>query len=243
MTRFSRTVLGIAALVASGGAAASVQFSDWQAEGIEPLVSTAARENRLMLVVITQPDWCPPCIRLERDLLGNPEATDIAELTRDWTAIEVLGYDSPGAEFLAEQGLRFHGTPTTLLLKPASADAPLGEATVLTSINGFPEDYTDTLRRAAGGFDQVLAAQQAMRDAPTLENYRTLGRAYIDQGSVISARRVYRSMLMRTDLEAASASSVSAWSFSTRWNTSLTSSNSISRRSSASRSVRMSMDR
>lgn len=187
-------------LAVSLQAGAAVKFADWSGDNIAELLAGTAAADSFVMVVITQPDWCPNCIRLDNRLLRNPEATGIAELTADWTVLEVLGYDEPDATFLADQGLGFLGTPTTLLLKPAEGDARLGDARQVAAIVGLPDDYLDQLARAATGHDAIAAAQAGFRERNDAASMRALADAYLSAGDADAARRVFQSLLLREEL-------------------------------------------
>ena len=183
-------------------ASAAVEFTPWTPETIDDVMTQAVENDQPVMVVITQPDWCPACIVLDRSLLRNPEAVEIAALTREWQVLEVYGYDAPGAAFLESQGLSFVGTPTTLLLRPGKNDRRLGEARQMVAIAGVPEDYVDRLRAAAGGHDRIAAAQARVRSAQDTEAWLELARAYLEAGDADAARRAYRSVLLRPGLPA-----------------------------------------
>jgi len=187
-------------LAAALPASAAVRFADWSADNIGELLAGTAAADSFVMVVITQPDWCPNCIRLDNRLLRNPEATAIAELTADWTVLEVLGYDEPDATFLADQGLGFLGTPTTLLLKPAEGDARLGEARRVAAIVGLPDDYLEQLTRASAGYDAIAQAQARFRESNDAASMRALADAYLMAGDADAARRVFQSLLLRETL-------------------------------------------
>ena len=196
--------LVIAAIFGLGSASASaaVRFAEWTPETIEPVIREAAADQSYIMVVITQPDWCPGCIKLDNELLRNPGADGIAALTADWQVLEVLGYDEPDASFLAAQGLGFLGTPTTLLLRPAPGDARLGDARQVAAIVGYPDDYEEQLRRAAEGHDAIVEAQAAGRDRNDIEALEALAQAYLAAGRADPARRVFQSLLLRDELTA-----------------------------------------
>jgi tetratricopeptide (TPR) repeat protein len=181
---------------------ATVQFTEWSPQNVDELLAEASGRDRLVMVVITQPDWYPGCIQLDREVLRNPDARAAADLTRDWTVLEVYGYDAPGARFLEEQGLRFLGTPTTLLLRPGRDTRRLGEARQLLALAGYPEDYLERLRRASEGHDATAAAQAAIRDSGSAEAWHGLALASLQAGNAEAARRAYASLLMRDDLPA-----------------------------------------
>ncbi len=195
----SLTCLAVLSL-AAGAAGAAVEFAEWTPESVDQVIARAAEEDQPVMVVITQPDWCPGCIVLDRTLLRNPAAQDIATLTRDWQVLEVFGYDAPGAAFLEAQGLSFVGTPTTLLLRPEAGDRRLGEARQLVAIAGVPEDYVERLRAAAEGHDRIAAAQARVRSSQDTEAWLELARAWLEAGDAEAARRAYRSVLLRPGL-------------------------------------------
>jgi hypothetical protein len=183
-------------------AGAAVRFSQWSPDSVDNLLRDTAEAEQFLMVVITQPDWCPGCIELDRSLLRNPEAGQIAALTRDWVVIEVLGYDEPGASLLADQQLGFLGTPTTLLLKPGTSDQRLGDATQMAAIVGVPEDYVEQLERAAAGHGVIAEAQARVREHNDADSLRALADAYLAAGDAMAARRVFQSLLLREELSA-----------------------------------------
>lgn len=191
------------ALILAAGAApatAAVRFAEWTPESIDAVIAEAAAAESYIMVVITQPDWCPGCIKLDNELLRNPAATGIGELTADWRVLEILGYDEPDASFLAAQGLGFLGTPTTLLLRPAAGDRRLGDARQVAAIVGYPDDYEEQLRRAAAGHDEIVAAQAAVRERNDVAALEALAQAYLAAGQADPARRVFQSLLLREEL-------------------------------------------
>jgi tetratricopeptide (TPR) repeat protein len=196
-----RVVVSLAAmLLLTGPAAGAVRFAEWSGEGMEALLAEAAAGEKLIMVVITQPDWCPGCIELDRELLRNPGASELAELTRDWVVLEMMGYDEPDASIIAAQGLGFLGTPTTLLLSPRSGDRTLGESRQVAAIVGFPDDYLARLERAAEGHDAIAEAQARLRERNDVESLQGLARAFLTAGNAAAARRVFQSLLLREEL-------------------------------------------
>jgi hypothetical protein len=192
-------ILGLSVLL-GGPAAGAVRFADWSGESLAALLAEAAVREQLMMVVITQPDWCPGCIALDRELLRNPAATRVAELTRDWVVLEMMGYDEPDASVIAAQGIGFLGTPTTLLLSPRAGDRRLADARQVAAIVGFPDDFLERLERSAAGFDAIAEAQAQVREHNDVASLKTLAEAFLAAGDAGAARRVFQSLLMREEL-------------------------------------------
>mgnify|MGYP001360767330 CR=1 FL=1 len=165
--------------LSSSPAGAAVRFADWKPDTIDAVIAQAAAKDGYVMVVITQPDWCPGCIKLDRELLRNPEAEGIAALTTDWQVL---------------------GTPTTLLLRPQQGDARLGDARQVAAIVGYPDDYEYQLRQAAEGYDAVVAAQAAVRERNDVAALEALAQAYLAAGQADAARRVFQSLLLREEL-------------------------------------------
>jgi tetratricopeptide (TPR) repeat protein len=193
-------VLLVSLLLLAVPAQAAVRFADWSGESLAAMLAEAAENEALVMVVITQPDWCPGCIALDRELLRNEAAEDVATLTRDWLVLEMMGYDEPDASVIAAQGLSFLGTPTTLLLSPRAGNRRLGEARQVAAIVGFPDDYLEQLKRAAAGHDAIAAAQARLREHNDVESLQELAQAYLAAGDAAAARRVFRSLLLRDEL-------------------------------------------
>jgi len=181
-------------------AAGAVRFADWSDGRLESLLTEAAAGEKFIMVVITQPDWCPGCIELDRTLLRNPAAGEIAALTEDWLVLEMMGYDQPDAGVIAAQGLGFLGTPTTLLLSPRAGDLRLGESRQVAAIVGFPDDYLARLERAAAGHDAIAEAQARLREHNDVASLQGLAHAFLSAGDAAAARRVFQSLLLREEL-------------------------------------------
>lgn len=181
-------------------ASAAVRFAEWSPDSIGGILAEAAADDTLIMLVLTQPDWCPGCIQLDRELLRNPDAAEMAQLTRDWVVLEILAYDEPDASFLAAQGVGFLGTPTTLLLSPRPTDTRLGDARQVAAIVGYPEDYLAQLSAAAAGHDAIATAQAQLRERNDVESLQNLARAYLAAGDAEAGRRVFQSLLMRPEL-------------------------------------------
>lgn len=169
MTRACSSRVAAAGLVALGLTAvapAAVTFHPWQDTSLSQVVDQASRTKKLVVLVVTQPDWCPPCIRLDQRWLTNAGDTAVRDATKDALVLEVWGYDAAGAELLRRQEVRFQGTPTTHVFRPEHPGEPLGRAALLGSIVGAPDDYPAQLARIMGGHDPVADAKAEVEAAP-----------------------------------------------------------------------------
>ncbi len=151
------------ALVLALPATAAVEWTHWHDSSFQAAVDQAAREKKLVALVVTQPDWCPPCIRLNAKWLNNAEDEVVSPMLKDAVLLEVLGYDPPGAALLKSQGIRFQGTPSLLVYRPSVPGATLGQAQLVGSIVGAPADYPERLRIIVGGHDPVAAVRARLR--------------------------------------------------------------------------------
>ncbi|MEM7249368.1 MAG: tetratricopeptide repeat protein [Acidobacteriota bacterium] len=142
---------------------ARVSWHDWDDRGLQAAIDTAASERKLLMMVVTQPDWCPPCIRLNDRFLENPKAKSIADLTRDMLVLEIHGHDPTGHGLLKRQGVRFTGTPTTMVFKPRRKRQTLARAELLGTIVGAPDDFAERLAKIASGHDPVAELETAIR--------------------------------------------------------------------------------
>ncbi len=192
-------ISGLALWLATAGA--EVTFTDWDEASLGRLIKAAGEDGQVIMLVISQNDWCPDCIRLDRDLLSNPDASAIRNLSRDWLVLDVPGYDARGASVLAAHAVQFLGTPTTFILKARPDTRRLGDARVIGSIVGYTDDYMGRLEAVAAGFDALATAQTAMRESGTTNDYLTLARVYVEQGDRTNALRAFGSLLYRDDLE------------------------------------------
>ncbi len=197
------------------GALASVRFTDWRSESLASVADRAARERVPVVLIVTQPDWCPPCIVLDRKWLKNPDDRVVADLTKDAIVLEAHGYDRPDADILRKHGIQFRGTPTTFVFAPRSEGELLGRAPLLGSVLGAPEDFPDQLARLIAGDDAVGDLERAIERAPDADR---VGRAklMLQLGDLLAARgdgpgayltyrrvrRLHESGLSREDREA-----------------------------------------
>ena len=169
-----RSILAAVLLLAIAlPARAAIEWHEWRDTGFQAAVDQAAREKRLVALVVTQPDWCPPCIRLNAKWLQNPEDREVSPLLAGAMMLEVLGYDPPGAALLERQGVRFQGTPSLLVFRPSVPGRRLGDAELLGSVVGAPADYAERLSVIVRGQDPVAGFEAKLRsERRTLERAR-----------------------------------------------------------------------
>lgn len=187
--------VALAALVSCVPAQGAVQWRAWKDGAFQEAVDEAVRARKLVVLVVSQPDWCPPCIRLNQRWLANPADEVVAGLTKDALVMEVWAYDSAGADLLRRQDIRFQGTPTTFVIRPLKAGAPLGAGDVVGSIVGAPDDFPERLGRLLEGHDPVREARLAARQGSPLERGAAelaLAQLLAARGAADEAERVLR---------------------------------------------------
>ena len=195
-----RFLAAVLVLCAPQAARASVDWQPWTLSNFQSHVDRAAREKRLVLLVVSQPDWCPPCIKLDRNWLKNGAETKVAGLTSKMIALEVHGYDQPGAALLKDQDVRFQGTPTTYLFRPETPGESLGEARLLGAIVGAPDDFPARLAKLTDGSDGLAAAKSAVASASTPLAKATalldLARVHVARGEAPEADLAYEQAIV-----------------------------------------------
>jgi hypothetical protein len=156
MNQMTRALLALVALLGlSGDAAAACRFEDWRGATLQDVTDRAAREKRLVVLVVSQPDWCPPCIRLDRKWLKNAQDTEVSTITKDAIVLEANGYDEPDASILRRHRIAFRGTPTTYVFAPSAEHRLLGDAPLRGSIIGAPDDFPARLASIIDGHDPI----------------------------------------------------------------------------------------
>jgi hypothetical protein len=169
----------------AGSAAAAVSFEPWEQTSFQDAVDRAAASKRQVVLVVTQPDWCPPCITLDRKWLKNESDHEAADVLKDAMVLEVRGYDADGAELLRKQGVLFQGTPTTHVFGVPRAGMPLGEVQLEGSVVGAPADWPAQVGALLDGRNPVSAARKAVLDAT---DPVTRAHALMDLGGLLAAR-------------------------------------------------------
>lgn len=195
-----RSVLLGAGLVALASSTfASVEFCDWRESSFREVVDSAARSRKPVVLIVTQPDWCPPCIKIDRRWLKNAADTEVAEITKDVVVLEVRGYERDGAKLLRKEGILFQGTPTVHVFAAPLAGKPLGKAPLLGSIVGAPEDFPARLAALLSSqVDPILALRQvAEAAADPLARAKALldlARLLAERGDAAGAHDAYQSV-------------------------------------------------
>ena len=162
MKNINAVILALAAAVAATGASAATGFGTDYGAACE----RARASGRSVFLLFTGSDWCPYCVKLEREVLSQREFLDVA--TNSWELVEI---DFPrdtsrqtDAQRAANEKLssRFgvRGFPTVLLTDPdgkvlhTSGYAPGGAAkwTAAFRSAAAAAPLVYLLRRAQGPF-------------------------------------------------------------------------------------------
>jgi len=84
----------------------------------------AGEENKILLINFTGSDWCPPCIKLHREVFAQPQFADYARqhlvlLEVDFPREKQLSAEQLAANEKLADRFRVNGFPTIILLNPA----------------------------------------------------------------------------------------------------------------------------
>lgn len=181
---------------------ASVAFRSIDTPPLADQVKAAAEEGLIVMLVVTQPDWCPPCIDLDRRYLRNPDAVEIAALTKNWLVFEVRGYEPEGSALLARQQIEFVGTPTTFVIRLQPGDEILRDGDLLTAVVGSPEDYVAALRAGVEGNDDTAELEATAKRTRRPSDWMALGARYVERGQAARAARAFEKVIAINDAAA-----------------------------------------
>ena len=157
--------------------AAAVIDDSWT-EDVAAALRQAQRERKDVLMLFTGSDWCPPCIRLEKEILSQSEFLN--EITRDFVLVKLdFPRNSPQAESITEQNQEWsrqfgvNAFPTLFLLdyqaKPFaiagfSDDSVANYVKMLQTSREIRIQRDDKLKQAAAaeGLDRARFLDQAL---------------------------------------------------------------------------------
>lgn len=94
--------------------------ADWMTD-LEKAKALAKKENKLVFIDFTGSDWCPPCIKLKKDVLGTAE---FAKYAKEKFVLVELDYPSKieqsvelkAANRELQQQFKIKGFPTVVIL-------------------------------------------------------------------------------------------------------------------------------
>lgn len=97
-----------------------VTAADWMTD-LDKAVALAKKENKLVFIDFTGSDWCPPCIKLKKDVLST---TEFAKYAKDKFVLVELDYprskeqsdDLKAANSKLQKEFGIRGFPTVLIL-------------------------------------------------------------------------------------------------------------------------------
>ena len=184
--RASLVAVSVAQALLASTVLAAVPFTDWRASSFDSVVDEAARAKKPVVLVVTQPDWCPPCIKLDEHWLKNENETQVRDLLKDAVVLEVRGYEADGAALLRDEGVQFQGTPTVHVYAPEREATKLGGAPLLGSIVGAPEDFPAKLEAILAKTSDPIPGLEAAAEGATDAVVRA--KAYMDLGAALAAR-------------------------------------------------------
>ncbi len=112
----------------------------------------ARSENRMLLMLFTGSDWCPPCKALEKELFSKPEfaqyaAKHLVLLEVDFPRRKPISAEQRAANAKVAGAYGVEGFPTVIVL--ASDSKPLGKFGYVPGLT--PDKVIDALEKARSG--------------------------------------------------------------------------------------------
>ena len=193
-------LLGAGLVALASSTFASVEFRDWHESSFREVVDSAARSKKPIVLIVTQPDWCPPCIKIDRHWLKNAADTEVRDITKDAIVLEVRGYERAGAKLLRKEGIAFQGTPTVHVYGAPVVGKPLGQATLLGSIVGAPDDFPARLAKLLASQGDPMAPLRASAEGAADPVARAkalldLARLLAERGDAEGAHDAYQAVV------------------------------------------------
>lgn len=167
-------------------------------DDLQAALDKGKKEKKPVFALFTGSDWCPPCQKLEKNVLLQPAFKAFAE-----KHLVLLFLDSPRDTKLAEKiqkqneelskKFSVEGVPTAIILSPDGQKAlwtnvgytPLFLEQLQTGIQGLEKDYPDTAKAVK---DEVEAEAKAKADAKAAQEKAEL-EAFEKQQKEAEARR------------------------------------------------------
>jgi hypothetical protein len=156
-------IAGLAlALAASAPTRAGVAWEPGGAASLDAALARAGQEERLLVLVVSDPVWCVPCSELHGRWLDAPDEEEVAALTRDALLVHADPSEPGHATALSRHGVRWQGLPSVLAFRPEPGTRRLGRAPVTGAVVGAPSDFPQRLAGVLRGPDAADALQQAV---------------------------------------------------------------------------------
>lgn len=135
ITWLASVTVGVAALASSAFATAP---EGWSTD-LEAALVQAKAENKPLLVEFTGSDWCPPCIKMRKEVFSKKEFVDAASEKFILVEIDVPRGDKEVAEKnrpIARE-YKIEGYPTVILLDSEGKEFTRFFATAHPTVEGF----------------------------------------------------------------------------------------------------------
>ena len=147
-------------------------------DDLQAALDKGKKENKPVFALFTGSDWCPPCQKLEKNVLLQPAFKAFAE-----KHLILLFLDSPRDTKLAEKiqkqneslskKFSVEGVPTAIILSPDGQKAlwtnvgytPLFLEALQTGIQGLDKDYPDTAKAVKAEVEAEAKAKAEARAA------------------------------------------------------------------------------
>lgn len=154
---FARWIWGLALCLGAAGAFAAGEGSTVWRTDFDAACAEAEKLQRPLLIHFYG-TYCPPCRRMDREVLNTAETLDV--LHAKFVAVKIDAGDGNNAKSARlVQRFGVHGLPCDVILDPLSGR-------VLSQVEGFQDQrsYVTTALRSHGKFDQTLQTHLARTD-------------------------------------------------------------------------------
>jgi len=156
-------------------------------DNIQKALDKAKKENKPVMALFTGSDWCPPCQKLEKNILLQPAFKDFAEkhlvlLFLDYPREAELSADVKRQNDDLAKKFSIEGYPTVIVLSPDGHKAawthvgyaPLFLEELQNGIKGLDKDYPETAKAVKEEMEaeaKAKADEKAAREKAELEDF------------------------------------------------------------------------
>lgn len=148
MSTFKKLTVAVLSFIALAGI--SLADEGWMTS-IEDAVAKAKTEKKQVMVEFTGSDWCPPCIRMHKEVFSKEEFVKQASEKFILVKIDIPRRDK---ELTAKnqpilQKYKVQGVPTVIVLDKEGAELDRFVASKFPSVEGFLEQLNKSAEKGS----------------------------------------------------------------------------------------------